>query len=435
MPALYERDLAAVASVLHLRFYPLATTSGSGAWLVEEGGRRLLDLTAAFGAAGLGYAHPAVAAAVAKAAAEMAGVSALMGATPETVGFAEELLALVPGDADRRVYIGHAGTDANTAAIRAARAATGRPRVLTFGGSYHGGLGESQGVSGVYVSGGLRPEPGLVQVPYPYPYRPHVDPDLVLADVLDRVDAELSTGDVAIVMVEPVTNDGGVIVPPTGFLTGLRERCDRHGTLLCADEVKVGLGRTGTLHAFEADGAVPDVLTLGKTLGGGLPLSAAVLPAAVDAAAEGQILLTTIGNAVCTAAGRAVLATIVAEQLWTQAATLGDRLLLGLHALAARHPLIGDVRGRGLTIGVELVRDRDTKEPATLETALTTFRAFELGVLIDYVGPDSNVIELTPPLVLAEEDVDLALDVLDTALGDVEAGRVPEDAIARYRGW
>jgi 4-aminobutyrate aminotransferase len=430
LPPLYERDLAAVASVLHLRFYPLATTSGAGSWLVEEGGRRLLDLTSAFGAAGLGYAHPAVVDAVRRAAGEMAGVSALFGATPEVVGFAEELLALLPGDADRRVYIGHAGSDANTAAIRAARAGTGRSRVLTFGGSYHGGLGESQGVSGVYVSGGLRPEPGLAQVPYPHPYA-----SILVPDVLDQVDAELSARDVAMVIVEPVTNDGGVIVPPDGFLKGLRERCDRYGTLLCADEVKVGLGRTGTLHAFEREGVVPDVLTLGKTLGGGLPLSAAVLPAEIDAAAEGAILLTTIGNAVCAAAGRAVLSTITAERLWTRAEVLGDRFLAGLRGLAGKHPLIGDVRGRGLTIGVELVRDRETKEPAKLETALTVYRAFELGVLTDYVGPNSNVIELTPPLILTEEEVDLAVEVLDAALTDVEAGKVPESAIEPYKGW
>jgi 4-aminobutyrate aminotransferase len=421
--------------VSHLRFYPLAAVSGSGCWLVEEGGRRLLDLTAGCGAAGLGYAHPAVVAAVSRAAGEMAGVTALSGTNPEVVGLAEELLAIIPGDADRRVYVGHAGTDANTAAIRAARAATGRTRVLTFGGSYHGGLGESQGVSGVYVTGGLRPDDGLAMVPYPHRYRPHVAAEDVLSDVLDRVDAELAAGDVALLMVEPVTNDGGVIVGPDGFLRGLRERCDRYGTLLCSDEVKVGLGRTGLLHAHQRDGVVPDILTLGKTLGGGLPLSAAVLPASVDAAAEGALLLTTIGNAVCAAAGRAALSTIVTEQLWLRAASAGERLLAGLRELAERHPMIGDVRGAGLTIGVELVRDRETREPATIETALAVFRAFELGVLTGYVGPASNVIELTPPLILTDAEADLALSVLDEALADVAAGKVAEAAVAPYRGW
>lgn len=430
MSDLYQRDGASVAALSRLRFYPLAASSGSGCWLTESDGRRILDATGGLGAAGLGFAHPAVVEAVSKAVATMPGVSVLSGTHPYVVDLAERLCGLLPGD--HRVYLGHAGTDANTAAIRYARAATGRRKVLTFSGSYHGGLGESQALSDLYVSQGVPADPGLVSIGYPHPYG-DPRPDL-LERTLSQVQAELAGGDVALLLVEPVSNDGGLLVPPDGFLTGLRELCSEHSTLFGGDEVKVGLGRTGHLKAHQAEpDAIPDILTLGKTLGGGLPLSAAILPAAAADIAVGELLLTTAGNAVSTAAGLAVLDVIISERLWENAARIGDRLQQQLTDLAKSHPLIGDVRGRGLTIGVELIME--DRAPATTACALTTFRAYELGLAVDYVGPDSNIIELTPPLIMTEEEADTLVEILAAALTDVEAGRVPVEAIAEFTGW
>ena len=213
------------------------------------------------------------------------------------------------------------------------------------------------------------------------------------------------------------------------------EICKRHGILLICDEVKVGIGRTGQFHAFEVEGIVPDVISYGKALGGGLPLSAAVGPAEVMNDPRGLTITTTAGNPTSAAAGRAVLRTIRTENLMANAAARGAELLEGLRQLANKHPLIGEVRGRGLVIGVELVQDRQSKQPATRACAKVAYRARELGAAVFYVGQHSNVLELTPPITLGAAEAQEGLQILDRALEDVEGGRVDEAALSGYAGW
>jgi len=232
-------------------------------------------------------------------------------------------------------------------------------------------------------------------------------------------------------MVEPMLADGGMVVPPIGFLRGVEALCRRYDVLLCVDEVKVGLGRPGLLHAFELDGVVPDIVCFGKVLGNGLPLSAAVGPAAIFDGPAAAALLTTAGNPVCTAVGREVLRVLVDEELPARAARAGARLRAAFSAL--EHPRIGDVRGHGLANGIELVTDRDTNTPDGALAAAVVYRAFELGVCVYYVG--GNVLEVTPPLVITDEEIDRSVAIVHQALEDAVAGRVSADVLAAYAGW
>ena len=211
--------------------------------------------------------------------------------------------------------------------------------------------------------------------------------------------------------------------------------CRGHGILTVCDEVKVGLARTGLMHCFRHEGFTPDLVCLGKGLGGGLAISALVGPPAVMDHATAFAMQTLHGNPVSVAAASAVLATIEARDLASHAAATGSFLRDSLDALKARHPSIGDVRGRGLAIGVELVSDRATKAPSRMLAAKTVYRAFELGLVLYYVGLNSNVLEITPPLVLTQAQASDAIAILDRALSDVEQGRVSDDAVKDFAGW
>ena len=431
-----ERDATAIAGIQKLRFNPLAARGGRGSYLTADDGRAILDLSASATAASLGYGHPAVIEAVTKAMADMAGASLLMYPNEPAAVLAEALLETMPGDAERRVWYGHSGSDANDAAARVLEAATGRPRFISFIGSYHGGVAGSISISGHTAMTHTLPRPGLVLLPYPDPYRPRFPAEAVL-DMLDyQFETTCPPEQVAAVFIEPIMSDGGLIVPPAGFLKALEERCRRHGILTVLDEVKVGLGRSGALHAFSHEGLEPDMVVLGKGLGGGLPLSALIGPAAIMDHRPAFAIQTTGGNPVCTAAGLAVLRTVLDEDLPRRAAQVGTALMEGLRQLAERHEMIGDVRGRGLAIGVDLVTDRESRAPVpATTTAKVIVRAYELGASFIYVGLAANVLEITPPLVLSDAECEEGLAIIDKALGDVAAGLVPDEAVQAYMNW
>ncbi len=435
---LYARDAAVMAGIQKLRFFPLALVGGKGSRVIDESGRALLDLSAAWGSASLGYGHPAIVDAVGKAVADPAGASTLSAANLPAVALAERILATLPHMPDAKVWLGHSGSDANEAAFRAVTAATGRSRILAFIGAYHGGSAGSMAISGHTVQSHATRAPGLTLIPYPNPFRPYMG-DATGGKVLELVEHLFATtcppAEVAALWIEPIQSDGGLIVPPSGFMRRLAELCRGHGILIVSDEVKVGLARSGRMHCFAHEQLEPDIVCLGKGLGGGLALSAMIGPARILDFATAFAMQTLHGNPVSAAAGSAVLETIARDDLAGNARDVGAHLQAGLERLMARHDCVGSVRGRGLAIGVELVLDRATREPAKGLAAKVVYRAFELGLVVYYVGLSSNVLELTPPLILTKAEADEAVQILDMAIGDAVAGRVSDEAVRPFAGW
>ncbi len=437
---MYEQDARLIADAIKLRFFPLAVESGEGCWLHDVEGKAYLDFTAGWALANTGYSHPHVKQAVIEQFNRTTFAGLISGMHEPVLKLAEKLVELVPGDFDKKAWFGLSGSDASETVGRLLPLASGKRRLVSFIGGYHGATAASMAMSAhiamtQFIGGGH-----VVKVPYPHPYRCPFGDDI--GDCAERAIRFLEDyifkticppDDVAGVIVEAVQSDGGDVVPPPNFLPMLEDVCRRHHIYLVVDEVKVGMGRTGEMFAFQHAGITPDVVILGKSLGGGLPLSAVI--ARQEILDVGFALFTATGNASCCAAGLATIEAIEQDGLVENARRVGAYLHDRLCDLQDKHPLIGDVRGLGMIQGVELVKNRETKEPATVAAAKVAYRSFELGLLLFYVGMFSNVLEITPPLIMTKAEVDQGLAILDQALADVAAGQVSDEAIARYAGW
>ena len=278
---LIKRDSNYIAGIEKIRFFPVAPIGGEGCFIIEENGRRLLDFSGSWGAAGLGYSHPTISEAINKASKSMASASLLSYATEPAISLAEKLISIIPGNKSRKVWFGHSGSDANDMIVRLLEAVTGRKKFISFHGAYHGGVSGSIAVSHHSSQLHSPTKGGNVYLAYPnhYRYENKNNLDENILKKLDEIfDTTCNPKDVAAIFIEPIQSDGGVIVPPKGFMKSLEKKCREHGILIVVDEVKVGLGRSGLMHAFQHDNLEPDFITFGKALGGGLPLSAVVGP-------------------------------------------------------------------------------------------------------------------------------------------------------------
>jgi 4-aminobutyrate aminotransferase len=333
------------------------------------------------------------------------------------------------------------GSDANDCLAKLVPLATGRRRMISFIGGYHGQTAGSAGLSGHTAQAKAGGGANVVKIPYPDPYRPVLGSDRDCSGaVLDYLENYIlrticPPEDTAGIIVEPMQSDGGDIVPPPGFLKGLETICRRYGIMLLIDEVKIGFGRSGRMFAFEHFGVEPDAVSLGKSMGAGMPISAVVGRRELLDVAPAINMYTMAGNPVACAAALASLDEIEERGLIGHAARTGDYLLNRLREMAGRHPLVGDVRGLGMMLGLETVRDRATKEPADREMAKIVYRAFELGLVVFYGGIYSNVMEITPPLIMTEAEVDEGIAILDQAISEVEQGMIGDEVLGDYAGW
>jgi 4-aminobutyrate aminotransferase len=400
---------------------------GEGAFLWDADGRRYIDLAGGVGCLNVGHSHPRVVAAIIEQAARFTHTDFTIVPYEGYVAVAERLTALTPGPSPKQAALFNSGAEAVENAVKAARLATGRPALIAFEGAFHGRTQMALTLTGrvnPYKKGMAPFAPEVYRAPYPYPYRSPV-PE-VTAYVISRLEEMFAThvdpDQVAAIIVEPVLGEGGFVVPPPDFLPALRALCDRREILLIVDEVQTGMGRTGRMFAVEHAGIEPDLMVVGKSIAAGLPLSAVVGRREVFAEVAPQALGGTyVGNPVAAAAALAVLEVMASERLPERAIRLGALLRDRLMAMARRHPLIGEVRGLGAMMGIELVTDRRTKAPAAAETAAVVTRALVDGVILLTAGVRRNVIRFLMPLTIRDEILEEGLAVLDRALEVVQA--------------
>ncbi len=400
--------------------YPLVVDHASGCQVWDVDGNCYLDFTAGISVSAAGHGHKHVGGAITAQADRLLHFSFADFFYPSYVRLAERLARLAPGREAKQVYLCNSGAEAVEAAIKLARHATRRPYILAFYNAFHGRtLGAvSLTASKAVQRRGFAPLlPGVFHAPYPDLYRSRAaDP---AAECLDHIEnllfrTVLPPEETAAIFVEPIQGEGGVIVPPDSFLTGLRRLCNRHGILLVDDEVQSGMGRTGKFFAIEHARVVPDIICMAKALGGGLPLGAIVARKRVVSWEKGSHTSTFGGNPVACEAGLATIELIEKEHLMRNAAEQGAYLQDWLRRLQRRCPVIGDVRGRGLMVGVELVRDQGTKERAEIERDRVIQETFRRGLLLLPCG--RNVIRISPPLNISRGEVDEGLAVLEEVL-------------------
>ena len=409
-------------------FEPLIIERAEGSYVYDADGRAILDFTSGQMSSLLGHGHPEVAAVVAEHARHLDHLFSGMLSRP-VVDLATRLAEVTPAGLDRAMLL-TTGAEANEAAIKMAKLYTGKYEVVSFAQSWHGMTGGA--ASATYSAGrrGYGPAAvGSFAIPAPYPYRPRFERDgrfdwqAELDYAFDLIDRQ-SSGNLAAFIAEPILSSGGLLDLPLGYLAALQRKCVERGMLLILDEAQTGIGRTGTMLACDRDGVVPDILTLSKTLGAGLPLAAVLTSAAIEdeCHARGFLFYTThVSDPLPAAVGLKVLEVVQRDRLVERARVAGQRLETGLRALQAQVGCIGDVRGRGLLLGIEIVKDTVGKEAAPDLGVAITRACMKLGLSMNIVQLPGmgGVFRIAPPLTVSDAEIDLGLALLKEAIGQV----------------
>jgi 4-aminobutyrate aminotransferase len=431
--ALLARD-AKVVSPSYPRDYPFVMSHGKGAEVWDVDGNRFLDFAAGIAVCSTGHSHPAVVQAIKDAAERFLHISSDYWHEGQ-IRLAERMNDLSPMKEPVMSFFAQSGTESVEAALKLARYVTRRGRFIGFLGGFHGRtMGSLAFTSSKYTQqhGFFPVMPGVTHVPYPNNYRPLFAGGDQGGAVLRYIEEVLFVhnvppSEVAAILVEPIQGEDGYLVPPDGFLAGLRELCNRHGILLIFDEVQSGIGRTGKMFAAQHWNVAPDIMTLAKGLGSGMPIGMVVAKQTImQQWTKGAHGNTYGGNPLCCAAALATL-DLVEREYRANAATVGEYFMRQLLSFATRHSVVGEVRGKGLMIGLELVTDRTTKAPAKhLCDALIT-RAYHNGLILLACG--QSTVRFMPPLTISESDVDEAVELLERSLEEALSAPLPCDGL------
>lgn len=427
--SLHERRQQAVP-VAPYHVTPIYVKEAQGALITDVDGNTFIDFAGGIGIQNIGHCHPKVVKVIQEQVAQSIHTCFHVAPYESYIELAEKLNAKTPGAFTKKTMFVNSGAEAVENAVKIARSATGRKAILSFNRGYHGRTLMTMSLTSKvkpYKLGFGPFAPDTYKIPYPYYYRAPegMTPDEVDAEVLREIDQffleEVPAEEVAAIIMEPVQGEGGFIVPSANFVKGIRALCDKHGILLIADEIQTGFARTGKLFAMEHYGVAADLMTMSKSIAAGMPLSAVTGRAELmDAPEAGQLGGTFAGSPVACAAGLAVLDVIEEEQLVERAAIIGERMIGRFHAMKEKYALIGNVRGLGAMVAMELVTDRHAKTPAKEATAEIVKECWKNGLIGLSAGINGNVVRFLPPLVITDEQLAEGLDILEASIAAVQ---------------
>jgi len=427
--AIIEQDKIYV-SPSYTRDFPVVAERGEGCWITDPDGNVFLDFSSGIAVTSTGHCHPEVVQAIQAQAAKLLHMSGTDFYYPTQSELAKKLAEVAPGDSPKKVFFCNSGAESVEGAIKLARYHTRRQRIVAFFGSFHG---RTYGAMSVTASKVIQRRyfapfvPGVHHVPYGYCYRcplnlEYPECELECVDYIDDMlfKRNVPPDEVAAIIVEPIQGEGGYVVPPPEYHRKLKQLCEKYGILYVADEVQTGMGRTGKMYACEHFGVEPDILCTAKGIASGLPLGAIIAKADVMDWEYGSHASTFGGNPVACAAALTVIR-LLEEGLIENAARMGEYLQGRLLALKEQYPFVGEVRGKGLMVGVEIVKDRDTEEKATTERNFIVEEMVKRGVIL--IGCGDNVLRFVPPLLVSQEEIDVCLDVFQEVLAEVKIER------------
>jgi len=438
-----SRDEKVISPVSRMPYYPFVIQRGKGALMEDVNGKKYIDFLSSAAALNTGHCHPKVVDAIKKQVSQFINYTSAYMYYENMVELAEELIQITPGSFSKKVAFGLTGSDANDGAIKLARIFTNRKKIIAFLRSYHGSTYGALSLSAISLNmrkklGPCLPE--IYHIPFPDCYRcpfNHHYPDCHLAclEYFKMLMGNLIPPDeIAAVIIEPIQGDAGIIIPPDPYLPALKHICEEMGILFIAEEVQSGFGRSGKWFAIEHWGVEPDIILLGKSIASGMPLSAIVAKKEIMDSWEAPAHLFTMGgNPVSCAAALATIEVIKEEHLIEKAQEMGDYIVKRFKELQEKHKMIGDVRGKGLLIGVDLVKDRTTKTRAAKDAAKIIWRCWEKGLILTFFS--QSVLRIAPPLVIKKSEVDQALDILEQSIIEVENGLISDEVLEKIKGW
>lgn len=427
-----DRDEKVISEAMKIRFFPLVMKSQRGATIKDLDENDLIDFSSAWAVANTGYRHPKVIKKLEEQLRISIANSPISVSEENIVTLAERLRGLTGFNFPTKVWFGHSGSEAGDLISKTLTAKGNGDSIINFKGSYHGITTGAAMISGHSAQEGVAAE-NVISLDFPNLYRSDLSKEELRDKLLEDAKKAFVHNDVAGLITEPLQSDGGILVPPQGFLKGLEDLCKDYDAYYVVDEVKAGLGRTGKMFAHQHDNVEPDAIMLGKPLGSGIPISAVVGRKELVDFEPASHMMTTAGGPMSVAAAHATLDVIEEENLVSQAEEKGNFLNKLLNDIKDESEHVGDVRGKGLMQGVELLDENE--KPSQKFAAKTCYRARQLGLIVFYVGMDSNVLEITPPIVINKDELEKGSNILRKTINDVSKGKITDKEIEKYAGW